>query len=110
MGAERPLALLWSAGKWQQFSPSHIASYFNSLVPDGSGGLWVAYQGPSGASAVARFAGGRWPSVVLPHVTGKRTSASVLMRLPRSATVFAIGSSFWGGQPSTAGLVLKYSR
>jgi hypothetical protein len=110
-GFDRPLAMHWSAGRWHRPRfPVAYNSWLNSVVPDGSGGLWAAYEGPYGGSIMAHFAGGQWHKVTMPHVAGKNTAVFVLSRVPRSATVFAAGSSFWGHYPDTSALVLKYSR
>jgi hypothetical protein len=110
-GSMRPFALHWSAGKWHRPRfPISYPSWLMSVVPDGSGGLWAAYQGPYGGSVVARFTGGHWRNVTMPRVAGKNTAVFVLTRVPGSGTVFAAGSSFWGHYPDTSALVLKYSR
>ena len=110
-GSMRPCALHWSAGTWHRPRfPLAYGSWLMSVVPDGSGGLWAAYQGPYGGSVMARFTGGRWRDVTVPHVAGKNTAVFVLSRVPGSGTVFSAGSSFWGHYPDTSALVLKYSR
>ena len=104
------MAVHWSGGKWHRSRFPLAYSWLNSAVPDGVGGLWAAYQGPYTGGIMAHFTGGHWRDVRLPHVTAKNTSVFVLARVPRSGTVFAAGSSFWGGYPFTSALVLKYSR
>jgi len=109
-GYEHPIALHWSGGTWHR-PPFPLAyTWVNSAVPDGTGGLWAAYQGPYGGGLMAHFTGRHWRNVTLPHLRGKNTTVPVLTKAPRSRTVFAAGSSYWGGYPDTSALVLKYSR
>jgi hypothetical protein len=108
-GGLRPASLHWHSGTWTQ-PVVHGVDYLGRAIPDGKGGLWAAFAGPYDGSALEHFAGGAWHSVKLPVVTGKATSATALALVPKSTTVFAAGSTVFGGLPATNALILKYSR
>jgi hypothetical protein len=103
----RGVALELQGTKWTDHNPPKDA-YLDNLVPDGSGGLWAAVDGPYDGQAVYHYSG-RWHTVILPHVKGKSTSAVALAWLPRSTTVFAAGLLLWGGFPDTEGAILRYA-
>lgn len=107
-GSDRSLLMHWSGRRWRSyFAPGH-GGFFGDLVPDGSGGLWLANGDGFAAPAVLDFKAGRWRTFVLPHPRGKQTVANVLARVPRSHVVYALGDVMWGMVPNTRGLILRY--
>jgi hypothetical protein len=102
------IALQLLKGKWSAHDPAETAQ-LGSLAPDGSGGVWAAYDAPYDGQAVYHYAGGRWRRVVLPSVKGKSTSVAMLAQVPRSTTVFGVGLLLWGGLPDTEGAILQYA-
>ncbi len=108
-GGVEPVALHWLNGQWVNTAQPSGEDYLENIVPDGSGGLWASFEGPyAGAGTVVHYTSGAWSTVTLPEVPDKDTSATLLDQVPDSGTVYAAGMSFWGGEPQTAGLILKY--
>jgi hypothetical protein len=107
-GALRPLALHWHSGAWTS-STVPGPDFLGRVIPDGTGGLWAAFNGPFDGFALAHFAGGSWHLVKLPALTGKATSAIALALVPKSAIAYAVGSTVFGGLPETNALILRYS-
>lgn len=107
-GALRPLALHMHSGSW---TPSTVTGpdHLGRVIPDGTGGLWAAFNGPFDGYELAHFTGGSWHMVRLPALAGKGTSAFALARVPKSANAYAVGSTVFGGLPETNALILKYS-
>ena len=107
-GSVRALLLHWSGRSWHSYLGPGRENYFEALVADGAGGLWLAYGVPLDAPAVVKFTAGRLRAFALPHPRGKATVANVLARVPRSRVVYAFGEVSWGLANNTRGLILRY--
>jgi hypothetical protein len=103
-----PLAMNWAAGKWRRYRVPSVGSDLSSVVADGSGGLWAAYQ--FGSPYVAHFRAGHWRRVRLPLLSGQGREADALARLPRSRTVFGVGQTLGDSLFGGYAVILKYSR
>lgn len=100
------LAMNWSAGKWHRYPFPGSVNELNSIVPDGSGGLWAAFNV---SQTVAHFSAGRWRDITLPALSGSRPFVGALAHVPRSGTTYAVGS-FGFSYSGTHATILKYSR
>lgn len=109
-GGFRALSLHWHSGGWTRYPAPKWPDQMGAVVSDGHSGVWATFADFSTANVVAHFVAGSWRLVTLPGVRGKRTAAIAVTRVPRTSTVYAAGSFFFGGLPSTNGLILRYGR
>jgi hypothetical protein len=110
-GSAAAMALHYQDRRWHVYQRP-AGDILGQAVPDGRGGIWAAYESTSDLTTMVRIQAGHWQQVRLPGARAKHPSVTALARLPRSGTVFAAGSLFWGSSPSaqTRGLILRYIR
>ncbi len=94
----------WNGTAWQAVPLHYPTSSLDAIASDGSGGLWMIFNGPRPAFT-GYFAhltsGGSWTRTVVPATTGTTVQqASVITAVPGSASAWAAGELIVPGQGS----------
>jgi hypothetical protein len=94
----------WNGTAWQPVPLHYRSSSVDATASDGSGGLWMIFNGPRPGFTdyFAHLAsGGSWTRTVVPASTGTTVQqASVITAVPGSASVWAAGELIVPGQGS----------
>lgn len=94
----------WNGTAWQQIPLHYRTSSVDDTASDGSGGLWMIFNGPRPGFTdyFAHLAsGGSWTRTVVPATTGTTVQqASVITAVPGSASVWAAGELIVPGEGS----------
>jgi hypothetical protein len=94
----------WNGTAWQPVPLHYRTSSVDATASDGSGGLWMIFNGPR-PGFTGYFAhlagGGSWTRTLVPAATGTTVQqASVITAVPGSASAWAAGELIVPGEGS----------
>lgn len=99
--AGRGLLLRWNGKTWKKYV-APVKDVLSDLVYDGDGGLWMR-----AGQKFLRLNSGKWTTTSVPGRTGLRTEVSALARVPKTTSVWGVGSLTDKDLIDTSSVVLK---
>ncbi|MFI6518526.1 hypothetical protein ACIBF1_23425 [Spirillospora sp. NPDC050679] len=104
-GAGRGVLLRWDGRTWKKSFAPNTKKALTGLAYDGAGGLWMR-----AGDRFLRYRAGKWSSVAVPAKPGYRTAVSDIAYVPKSTSVWAVGSLEDKRQVARYDAILKYGK